>query len=112
MAYTMTARLRQGTEDLPLRTMLHIGIAIILVPLIFFKVLIARYYRTYTTILAPLGITIFTFAVLLIVSATAPNAVRALHDDISPQDIATDPEKVDLRAAADLTERRCTGCHS
>ena len=112
MAYMMTARVGQGSDDLPLRTMLHIGIAVVLLPLIFFKVLIARYYKSYTGVLAPLGLAIFTLSVLLIVSATAPRALRALHEDITPQDIATDPQKVDLLAASELMQRRCTHCHA
>jgi ferredoxin-NADP reductase/mono/diheme cytochrome c family protein len=112
MMYIMASRLGQGSEDLPMRTMLHIGIAVVLLPLLFFKILIARYYRGYTAILAPLGLTIFTFSVLLIISAAGPQALRTLHNDISPQDIATDPDKVDLRAAAGLMQQRCTHCHA
>jgi hypothetical protein len=72
MTWFMLLRLRDVADELPLRSMLHILIALILVPLFLVKVLIARYYKSYTSVLVPLGLAIFTLGFVLIASTVGP----------------------------------------
>ena len=60
MTWLMLLRLKDVSDELSLRSMLHILIAMILAPLFLIKVLVARYYKSYTAVLVPLGVTIFT----------------------------------------------------
>src|ERR1700730_12930429 len=59
MTWFMILRIRGGADNLPLPSLLHTLIAIVLAPLIFVKILVARRYKKYTSILVPLGLTIF-----------------------------------------------------
>src|SRR6185437_16590403 len=69
MTWFMTLRIKDTPDALPLPTMLHALIAAVLAPLIFIKVLVARYYKKHTTLLVPLGLTIFVLAFVLIAGA-------------------------------------------
>ncbi len=52
--------------------MLHILVAMVLAPLFLIKVLVARYYKSYTSVLVPLGPTIFTLGFVLIAPTAGP----------------------------------------
>ena len=52
MGYFMVARLGDAAGSAPPSTMIHLTLAMVLSPLLFVKVLIARYYRTYHSWLA------------------------------------------------------------
>src|SRR4030088_3501101 len=68
MTWFMILRIREGTVNLPLPTLLHTLIAILLALLIFVKILVARHYKKYTPILVSLGLTIFVLAFVLVVT--------------------------------------------
>src|SRR3984893_8918677 len=51
MGYFMVARLSDVASGAPSTTMIHMTLAMVLSPLIFVKVLIARYYKTYHSLL-------------------------------------------------------------
>src|SRR5258708_39604607 len=46
MTWFMILKIKGRTDDLPLPSMLHVLIATVLAPLLFIKVLVARYYRS------------------------------------------------------------------
>jgi heme/copper-type cytochrome/quinol oxidase subunit 2 len=65
MAYFMVARLRDGGADTSPTVNIHLALAMILSPLLFIKVLIARYYKNQQGLLMPIGLTIFVLAFVL-----------------------------------------------
>jgi len=54
ITWLMLLRIKDLSYELSLRSMLHILIAMILAPLFLVKVLVARYYKSYTPFLVPL----------------------------------------------------------
>src|SRR3974390_3438010 len=75
MAYFMVARIRNGGADSP-TVSIHLALAMILSPLLFIKVLIARYYKAQQGLLMPIGLTIFVLAFVLIASTAGPYLAR------------------------------------
>ena len=65
MIYFMLARLRGGAADSSPTVTIHLALAMILSPLLFIKVLIARYYKNQHSLLLPIGITILVLAFVL-----------------------------------------------
>jgi hypothetical protein len=113
MTWFMIARNRNGPDDLPLRPMLHILIAMVLAPLLLVKVVIARYYKSFTTALVPLGVTIFTLGFVLIALTAGPFLLRrAAVKDVSLQTIQMGAARIDLETAEALTQKRCSRCHA
>src|SRR5262249_37575838 len=84
MLYYMFLRLKETPDELTLRPMMHMFLGMMLVPLLFIKVLVARYYKTYYSVLMPLGLIIFTLAFVLVGITTGPYLLRkATIKDIS-----------------------------
>jgi ferredoxin-NADP reductase len=113
MAYFMVARLRNEGADTSPTVSLHLALAMILSPLLFIKVLIARYYKTQQGLLVPIGLTIFVLAFVLIASTTGPYLARPSKIEqvsIDPGRVPT--VKIDLNQASDLMQKRCSKCHN
>jgi hypothetical protein len=72
MTWFMILKIKDRADDLPLPSMLHGLIAIVLAPLVAIKVAVARYYKKHTTILVPLGLTIFVLAFVLVATTAGP----------------------------------------
>ena len=66
MCFFMALRLKGVSEELPLRIVLHVLLALLLAPILLVKVLIARYYKQYSAALLPLGVTIFALSFALV----------------------------------------------
>src|SRR5436190_11978960 len=62
MGYFMVARLGAAAGGAPPGAEIHLTLAMLLSPLLFVKVLVARYYKTYYSVLTPLGLVIFALA--------------------------------------------------
>jgi len=113
MTWFMVLKIKGRTDDLPLPSMLHVLIATVLAPLLFVKVLVARYYKKHTAILVPLGLTIFVLAFVLIATAVGPYILRtAIVKDISLQAIDMGSAKIDMQSSEELMQRRCSRCHT
>src|SRR5580693_7409273 len=113
MTWFMLLRVEETPDELPLRSMLHILIAMVLAPLLLVKILIARYYKSFTTALVPLGLTIFTLGFVLIASAAGPYLLRRVTiKDISLQSINMGAARIDLKSSEALMRRRCSRCHA
>ena len=56
IGYFMVARLGDIAAGAPPSTMIHLTLAMVLSPLIFVKVLVARYYKSYYSLLMPIGL--------------------------------------------------------
>jgi Photosystem P840 reaction-centre cytochrome c-551 len=105
MAYFMVARLgTDGGETSPTVTV-HLVLALILSPLLFIKVLIARYYKNQHSLLLPIGLTIFVLAFVLIASTTGPYLARAGRPRAPAGLIDSDDASV-------LMQKRCSKCHT
>ncbi len=64
--YCMALRVRGLNDELPARLILHVGLALMLAPLLFAKVIVARYQKAARGLLTALGISIFAFAFTLV----------------------------------------------
>jgi len=113
MIWFMIQKVGDSSDDLPLRSMFHALLALILVPLLFAKVLIARYYKSHSSLLLPLGLMIFTIGFVLIASTAGPYLIRrSTIRDISLQAIDLGAARIDMQASEALMQRRCSQCHS
>ena len=113
MAYFMVARLRSGGADASATLTIHLALAMILSPLLFIKVLIARYYKNQHGLLMPIGLTIFVLAFVLIASTAGPYLARATKiERVSIDPAHTPPVTIDVNQASDLMQRRCSKCHN
>ncbi|HYL97921.1 MAG TPA: photosystem P840 reaction-center cytochrome c-551, partial [Blastocatellia bacterium] len=113
MAWLMIGKVADSPNDLPLRPMLHALLAIVLIPLLFVKVIIARYHKSYTNVLVALGLTIFTLAFVLIASTAGPYLIRkAATKNISLQSINMGAATIDVKASQQLVQTRCSQCHT
>lgn len=113
MAYFMVARLRGGSIDSSPSIAIHLVLAMVLSPLLFIKVLIARYYKRQQGLLMPIGLTIFVLAFVLIASAVGPYLLRTSRMEQVSIDPAHVPAAlIDLNAAGDLMQKRCGKCHN
>jgi hypothetical protein len=113
MAYLMIGRIRAGGGDSSPTVTLHLALAMILPPLLFIKVLIARYYRNQHSLLLPIGLTVFVLAFVLVTSAVGPYLARASKTE----EVSIDPSHaptvtINLTEASELMQKRCSKCHS
>jgi ferredoxin-NADP reductase len=113
MSYFMVTRLDAVGEGAPPSTVIHLTLAMVLSPLIFVKVLIARYYRGYSSFLMPLGLTIFVLSFVLIGITAGPSlAHRPRMQTVSLAALDLPPAAIDINMAATTMEKRCSKCHT
>jgi len=70
--YFMALRIKGVPDELPPRLTFHIILALLLIPILLVKVLIARYYRQYSSALLFLGVTIFALSFALVAMNLVP----------------------------------------
>lgn len=113
MTYFMVGRLRNDGADVPATLTLHFALAMILSPLLFIKVLIARYYKNQHGFLMPVGLTIFVLAFVLVASAAGPYLARARKfEQVSIDPVHVAPLSIDVNEASGLMQKRCSKCHN
>ena len=113
MAYFMVARLRSASVDSSPMVTVHLALAMILSPLLLIKVLVARYYKSQHGLLVPIGLAIFVLAFVLIASTAGPYLARPVKvEQVSIEPLGFAPVTIDLNAAGDLMQRRCSKCHN
>src|ERR1700730_11947375 len=113
MGYFMVARLGDVAGGAPPSTMIHLTLAMVLSPLLFVKVLVARYYKSYYSFLMPIGLMIFVLSFVLIGVTAGPSlAHRARMQTVSLAAIDLPPAAIDLNTAASTMEKRCSKCHN
>jgi cytochrome bd-type quinol oxidase subunit 2 len=113
MTWFMILKVRDQQEELSIRSMFHVLVALVLAPLLPVKILIARRYRSYQSALVPLGLTIFVLGFVLVSSTAGPYLFRrATMKDISLQSINMGAARIDLRGAEQLMQKRCSRCHT
>lgn len=91
MAYTMSQRLAGTgiTKNLPTYLVLHIVLALSLVPLLLLKLVIARFYKQSYSILRALGIAIFIVSWLVVSLPTFSEVLRSARPGTLGMRIAT-----------------------
>jgi mono/diheme cytochrome c family protein len=93
--------------------MIHLTLAMVLSPLLFVKVLIARYYKSYSSLLMPMGLVIFVLSFVLIGITAGPSLVHhARIQTVSLEAIDLPPAAIDINLAAAMMEKRCSKCHN
>jgi ferredoxin-NADP reductase len=113
MAYFMVARLGDVAGGASPGSVIHVTLAMILSPLLFVKVLVARYYKRYYSFLMPIGLVIFVLSFVLIGITVGPSlAHHARMQTVSLDSIGLPPAAIDLDLAAATMEKRCSRCHS
>src|SRR6202790_3422086 len=73
MGYYMTARLADVNGSASPGAIIHLTLAMVLSPLLFVKVLVARYYKSYYSLLLPIGLVIFVLSFVLIGITVGPS---------------------------------------
>jgi ferredoxin-NADP reductase/mono/diheme cytochrome c family protein len=112
MGYYMLARLGDVSGGASPGTMIHLTLAMILSPLLFVKVLIARYYKSYHSLLMPIGLVIFVLSFVLIGITAGPSlAHHATTQTVSLEAIGLPDAAIDIGMAAATMEKRCSKCH-
>lgn len=112
MTYFMIIRIKDAPDDQSLRPLLHMLLAMLMIPLLFVKVLVARYYKTYYSVLMPLGLIVFTLAFVLVMMTVGPYFIRrATIKDISLEAVNMGNKQIDIEEAQNLTQKRCAKCH-
>lgn len=113
MGYFMIARMRDSSSPASAGTMVHLTVAMLLSPLLFVKVLIARYYKNYYAFLTPLGLLIFVLSFVLVAITAGPHLIRSANiRSVSLEEINLANATVDLTQAAATMQQRCTRCHT
>jgi ferredoxin-NADP reductase/mono/diheme cytochrome c family protein len=112
MGYFMLARLGDVDGGASPGAMIHLTLAMVLSPLLFVKVLIARYYKNYYSFLMPIGLVIFVLSFVLIGITAGPALVHpARTQTVSLEAIDLPPAAIDINMAAATMDKRCSKCH-
>jgi ferredoxin-NADP reductase len=112
MSYFMISRMKDGSGTTSAGTMIHMTVAMLLTPLLFVKVLIARYYKTYYSLLMPVGLLIFVLSFVLVAMAAEPYLIRNTNiRSVSIEEINLTNAAMDLTQAAATMQERCSKCH-
>jgi ferredoxin-NADP reductase/cytochrome c2 len=113
MGYFMFSRLGHAVGGAPPGAVIHLTLAMVLSPLLFVKVLVARYYKSYYSSLMPLGLVIFVLAFVLIgITAGPALAHHATMQTVSLAAIELPPVDIDITTAASTMEKDCSKCHT
>src|SRR5258708_24602477 len=113
MVYFMVARLGDVEGGASSGTMIHLTLAMVLSPLLFVKVVVARYYKSYYSVLMPIGLVIFVLSFVLIGITAGPFlAHRTRMETVSLAAIDLPPAAIDIDLAAATMENRCSKCHN
>jgi ferredoxin-NADP reductase/mono/diheme cytochrome c family protein len=113
MGYFMLARLASMDGSASPGAMIHLTLAMILSPLLFVKVLIARYYKSHYSLLMPIGLVIFVLSFVLIGITVGPALVHHTSSEtVSLDAINRPPAVINLDMVAATMEKRCSKCHS
>ena len=113
MGYFMLARMRDSAGNVSAGALIHMTLAMLLSPLLFVKVLIARYYKTYYNYLLPIGLLIFVLSFVLVAITAGPYLMRkATLRSVSLEEISLTNATIDVTQAATTMQDRCSKCHN
>jgi len=112
MGYFMVARLEDAGSSASPGTIVHLTLAMVLSPLLFVKVLVARYYKSYHSLLMPIGLVIFVLSVVLIGITAGPYFAHQTRMQTVSFAVDLPPAAIDMNLAATTMEKRCSKCHN
>ena len=113
MGYFMVARLGDAGASTSPGTIIHLTLAMVLSPLLFVKVLVARYYKGHYSLLMPIGLVIFVLSFVLIGITAGPYLTHQTRmQTVSFAAIDLPPAAIDMNLAAATMEKRCSKCHN
>src|SRR4029077_14254414 len=113
MGYFMVSRLGDVGGAASPGTIIHLTLAMVLSPLLFVKVLVARYYKSYYSVLMPIGLVIFVLSFVLIGITAGPSLARhARMQTVSLTAIDLPSAAIDINMGASMMEKRCSKCHN
>src|SRR6266478_8039694 len=113
MGYLMVARLGDAGGGASPGTIIHLTLAMVLSPLLFVKVLVARYYKSYYSFLLPIGLVIFVLSFVLVGITAGPYLSHQTRmQTVSLAAIDLPPAAIDINFAAATMEKRCSKCHT
>jgi len=113
MGYFMVSRLGDVESGASPGAMIHLTLAMVLSPLLFVKVLVARYYKSYYSVLMPLGLMIFVLSFVLIGITAGPYLAHQTRiQTVSLAAIDLPPTAIDINVGAATMEKRCSKCHN
>jgi ferredoxin-NADP reductase/cytochrome c2 len=113
MGYFMVARLADVGAGASPGAIIHLTLAMLLSPLLFVKVLVARYYKSYHSFLLPIGLLIFVLSFVLVGITAGPYlAHQTRMQTVSLAAIDLPPAAIDVNFAAATMEKRCSKCHT
>ncbi len=78
MFFYMSSRVLGATDGLSTPIVAHITLTLLMVPLLFLKIVIARSFKQHSALLLPLGLAIFVLSFLLVTIAAFPELLGAL----------------------------------
>src|SRR5260370_35330736 len=109
MGYFMLGRLGDVGGGATPGAIVHLTLAMVLSPLLFVKVLVARYYKSYYSILLPVGLAIFVLSFVLIGITAGPYlAHQTRFQTVSLAAVDLPPAAIDINLAAATMENRCS----
>jgi len=79
MVWFMSKRLMGSPEGLAGDAAIHVALAVLLAPLLFVKVMIARKYKSHHSILLPLGLSIYAISVVLVFIRVLPYTLGKIN---------------------------------
>jgi ferredoxin-NADP reductase len=88
MAYFMILRLKGLTDELSPRNLIHASLALLLLPLLVVKVVVARYYKSQTVILRILGSSIVGISYLLVIMNLGAYLLRSATPAVVPETLS------------------------
>jgi ferredoxin-NADP reductase/uncharacterized membrane protein YhdT len=83
MVWFMSKRLIGSSEGISADAAVHVDLAILLAPLLFIKVMIARKYKSCHSVLMPLGLSIYVISVVLVLIRVLPYALSKINPSTS-----------------------------
>jgi len=111
MLIVMTRKVAGLQEEMSSRTVIHIVLALLLVPLAITKLLLARRYPRHGAKLPLLGLVIFMLAFALTGISAGYYALHRTNLSYTTLS-ALDADVLDLELGKTLTQKKCSKCHS
>ena len=100
MGYFMVSRMGDAGGGASPGTIIHLTLAMVLSPLLFVKILVARYYKSYYSFLLPIGLVIFVLSFVLIGITAGPYlAHQTRMQTVSLAAIDLPPAAIDMNSA-------------
>src|SRR6201984_920785 len=97
MLYFMFRRVQEAPDELAPRVLVHMILGLMIAPLLFLKILIARSFKGQSQYLTPLGLLLFSLSFVLVAMTAGPYWLRrAPVQTVSLPSVGLSAEPIDL----------------